>query len=330
VISADEKKREELGRRYGIESVGPYEDFEKLVREAGAEAVYLSVPNHLHREWTERAARERLHVLCEKPMALTPEDCETMILATQTAGVKLMIAYRLHFEEANLEAIDLVRSGRIGDPVVFSAVLTQTVREGDIRTRAELGGGALFDEGPYCVNAARYLFGAEPTEVFAFDDVSEAGAAEADDTTIALMRFPGGQVASFVVSQDTAETSAYRLIGRSGELRLDPAFGYQGERRLFLTAGGKTAVRTFPARDQFAPELLYFSQCIRDGAEPEPSGEEGLADVRVLVALRTSARERRPVSLPPFERRRRPQPNQVIVRPAARPPPTVNAPSPSK
>ena len=312
------------------DKVEGYQDFERLVREARADAVYLSLPNHLHREWAERAARCGLHVLCEKPMAPTVEDCEAMIGATDAAGVKLMIAYRLHFEEANLGAIELIRSGRIGDPLLVSATLTQQVRAGDIRTRAPEGGGALLDEGPYCVNAARYLFRAEPTEVFAFSNLAQDPRSQGvDETTMALLRFPEGKLAQFVVSQAAAATTQFRVIGADGDLRVEPGFGYVGERKHFLTVDGTTEEKAFPARDQFAPELLYFSQCILEDAEPEPSGEEGLADVRVLVALQESARQGRSVSLPPFHRKQRPEPSQVIVRPPIEEPPTVDAPSPT-
>lgn len=330
IVSSDERKRGELGRRYSVEHLGRYEDFERVVREARADAVYIALPNHLHRQWTERAARCGLHVLCEKPMAPSVEDCQAMIGATEAAGVRLMIAYRLHFEEANLGAIELVRSGRIGEPRLVSATLTHQVRSGDVRTRASEGGGALLDLGPYCVNAARYLFGAEPSEVFAFASVGQDPRSQGvDETTVALLRFPRERMAHLAVGQAAAATSQFRVIGTLGDLRVDPAFEYVGERKHFLTVGEETEERTFPPRDQFAPELLYFSQCIADGVEPEPSGEEGLADVRVLVALQESARSRRAVSLAPFQRRRGPDPGQRISRPPVPHLPTVDAPSPT-
>jgi predicted dehydrogenase len=162
IVSSNAEKRAQLAARYGLEHVGPYDDFERLSQEAKADAVYLGVPNHLHREWTERAARAGLHILCEKPMATNVPDCHAMIAAAELAHVQLMIAYRLHFEEANLRAIEIARSGRIGEPRILSAMLTQQVRPGDVRMSAQAGGGALLDEGPYCVNASRYLFDAEP------------------------------------------------------------------------------------------------------------------------------------------------------------------------
>jgi predicted dehydrogenase len=330
IVSSNAEKRAQLAARYGLEHAGPYDAFDRVVREARADAVYLAVPNHLHREWTERAARAGLHILCEKPMATTVADCHAMIAAAQLARVKLMIAYRLHFEEANLRAIELARSGRLGEPRVLSATLTQRVRPGDIRTRAEVGGGALLDEGPYCVNAARYLFDAEPEEVFGYsDEGADPRSRGVDQTTVALLRFSEGRMAHFAVSQAAAKVSSFRLVGTLGDVRVDPAFSYATERRAVITVGDEIEERTYPTHDQFAPELIYFSRCILEGAEPEPSGVEGLADVRVLTAIQEAIRRARSIRLDPFPLKSRPDLSQLIVRPASRPPPMVDAPSPT-
>src|SRR6185503_17486744 len=108
-----------------------------------------------------------VHVLCEKPMAATERECRRMIDAAARANVKLMVAYRLHFEQANLEAIEIAKSGRIGKVRLFNSVFSMQVQEGNIRTDAEKGGGPLYDIGIYCINAARYVFQAEPMEVAA-------------------------------------------------------------------------------------------------------------------------------------------------------------------
>lgn len=157
LVSADEAKRRVLAERYGVPVTGPYEELEQVIDDAAVDAVCVALPNSLHREITGRAARAGAHVLCEKPMATTVEDCQAMCRSTGTAGFKLMIAYRLHFEEANLRAIRRIRSGEIGEPRIFSSVVSRQVRPGDIRTRDDLGGGALFDAGIDCLNAARYL-----------------------------------------------------------------------------------------------------------------------------------------------------------------------------
>ncbi|HEU4532961.1 MAG TPA: Gfo/Idh/MocA family oxidoreductase, partial [Polyangiaceae bacterium] len=276
-----------------------------------------------------RAARAGVHVLCEKPMAVTVEDCEAMIKATKAAGVKLMIAYRLHFEEANLKAIEIAQSGKLGQPKVFSSVFSQVVRPDDIRTKPELGGGALFDMGIYPLNAARNLFRDEPIEVFAACTGLGGPFRGVDETTVAVLRFSGDRLAQFTCSLGVASVSSYRIAGTEGDLRLEPAFSYAGELKHYLTVGEKTEEHTFRKRDQFAPELVAFSRCILDGTEPEPSGEEGLADVRIMRALLQSAETGQIVKLEPFVRTQRPGIEQEMRKPPVKEPKTVNAPSPS-
>ncbi len=114
------------------------------------------------------------------------------------------------------------------------------------------------------------------------------------------------RLASFTCSFGAADVGGYQVVGTKGDLRVDPAYQYAEPRKHQLTVDGKTTRKTFPKRDQFAPELLYFSDCILTDRQPEPSGTEGLADVRVIRALHQSARTGRPVTLPEFERRHRP------------------------
>jgi len=330
IISSDPTKRQELSAKYGVEHVGDYDQYEAVLQASRADAVYIALPNNLHREYTERAARVGVHVLCEKPMAVTVPECQAMIDACRQNDVRLMIAYRLHFEEANLRAIDLIRKGQLGDPRLFNSYLTQQVRPGDIRTRDDAGGGALLDLGVYPVNAARYLFDQEPTEVCAY---AELGGDErfdnVDHTVMAVMKFPGGRMASFGVSQAAAGVSTYQLVGSKGDLRVEGAYDYVGERRHLLTVDEKTKKKTFKARDQFAPQLVYFARCIREGIEPEPSGYEGMSDVRVLAALMESAKTGVSVALEAWERRGRPDLGQLISKPPVRKPETVHAQSPS-
>ena len=169
LVSDDPEKLQKLGRRYKVKGRFSYDQFEEGLRSEAIDAVYIALPNHLHRPYAERAARAGVHVLCEKPMAVTEEDCLSMIRVAEEYGVKLMVGYRLHFEEANLKAIDLVQGGKLGDARLFNSVFTMQVKEGDIRlSPRELGGGTLYDIGIYCINAARNLYGAEPMEVIAF------------------------------------------------------------------------------------------------------------------------------------------------------------------
>ena len=331
LVSSDAEKLRVLAERYHVSITGSYDDLDRLLRDGEIDAIYVATPNTLHRSALERAARAGVHVLCEKPLAATVADCRAMLHAAADANIKLMTAYRLHFEQTNLRAIERVRAGEIGEPRIFSSVFCQQVREGDIRTRAEFGGGALFDMGIYCVNAARYLFQAEPFEVSALGvRGNDPRFTEVDEMTSAILRFPGDRVAQFIASQGAADVSEFRIVGTKGDIRLDPAYSYHGEIREFFTVDGKTEEVTTPLHDQFAPELVHFSQCILENSDPEPAGEEGLADVRVLEAIVESAAIGRRVTLSPFERSQRPSGELEMRKPPARKVDPVNAPSPSK
>ena len=164
LITGDPLKARKLSKKYGTPAFH-YDQFERAVHEAKIEAVFIALPNTLHRPFTERAARAGVHVLCEKPMATTEKDCRAMIAECEKANVRLMIAYRLHFAPSHLEAIALARSGKLGDLRYFSSIFGSQVRPDNIRTDPTDGGGPLRDLGVYCINAARYLFGEEPLEV---------------------------------------------------------------------------------------------------------------------------------------------------------------------
>jgi predicted dehydrogenase len=333
LVSDDPEKLEKLGRRYKVKERFSYDQYDDCLRSGIVDAVYIALPNHLHRSYTERAARAGVHVLCEKPMAVTEEDCLSMIRTTEENGVKLMVAYRLHFEEANLKAIDVVQSGKLGDPRLFDSVFTMQVKEGDIRlSPRESGGGTLYDIGVYCINAVRNLYGAEPMEVVAFSSNNgDPRFLQCEEMTSAILRFPGRErLASFTCSFGAADVSSYRVVGTEGQIEMDPAYEYAGELVQRVTIKGKKRERKFPKRDQFAPELVSFSECILTGASPEPSGWEGLADVRVIRALYRSADTGQPVTLEPFEKEDRPSLDQEITRPPVRKPELVNTEAPSE
>jgi predicted dehydrogenase len=326
LVSGDELKRRELSEKYGVERAYSYEQYDECLRSGAIDAVYIAVPNSLHCEYAVRAARAGVHVLCEKPLAVTEEECERMSRAAAEADVRLMTAYRLHFERANLEALEVARSGRIGEPRLFASTFSQHVVPGNIRVRRELGGGVLYDIGIYCINAARSIFGEEPLEALA----TTAGTlGEVEESVSSVLRFPGERLASFICSFGGAKVSAYRLVGTKGDLVVEPAYEYAVPLKHRLTIDGETRERRFARRDQFAPELLYFSDCVLQKREPEPGADEGLADVRVIRALYRSAQAGRPVELPPFQKRERPSLEQEIRRPPIEKPEVIHAQAPS-
>jgi predicted dehydrogenase len=326
LVSDDARKLRSLGRKYGVTRLYSYRDYERCLREV--DAVFIALPNSLHREFTVRAARAGVHVLCEKPMAVTEVDAAAMVRACARAGVKLMIAYRLHFERATLTAIDAVRRGRVGEPRFFHSAFAMQAEPGNLRLRPGEG-GPLYDIGIYCLNAVRNLFGAEPLEVFG-RHLRGKGARfrHCPEMTTVALRFPDERVGTFICSFGAEGGSSYEVVGTKGTVRMAPAYSHADRLTLFITKDGETKTKNFPARDQFAPELLHFSECVLEDREPEPSGEEGLLDVRALEAIDRSAGRGRPIKLPRLVRRRRPRLKQAIHRPLGRSPRLVKADDP--
>jgi predicted dehydrogenase len=326
LVSGDPVKRDQLSKQYRVERTYSYEQYDEMLKSGEVDAVYIALPNSLHAEYAIRAAQAGVHVLVEKPMAVTEEQCEHMAQAARDAGVKLMVAYRLHFERANLEAIEVARSGRIGEPRLFNSSFSMHVVPGNIRVQRAMGGGTLYDIGIYCINAARGLFREEPIEVRA---MAAGTIGEVEESITAELRFPGERLASFLCSFGGADVSAYRIIGTKGDLALEPAYEYAMALQHRLTLGGERKERRFAKRDQFAPELLYFSDCVLKNHQPEPGAQEGLADIRVIRALYHSAQSGQPVELGPYEKRERQSLEQEIRRPPIDKPRTVHTQAPS-
>ncbi|MGD0304950.1 MAG: Gfo/Idh/MocA family oxidoreductase [Candidatus Acidiferrales bacterium] len=333
LVSGDPKKRAALSKKYKVDQTYGYEQFGECLMRGGIDAVYIGLPNHMHRAYSEAAARAGVHVLCEKPMAVHPEDCEAMIEAARESNVKLMIAYRLHFERGNLSAIATLREGEIGEPRIFRSAFTQQVPAGNIRLTIEDGGGPLYDLGVYCVNAARYLFRAEPDEVFCYNaagtDRRFDGVAEMSS---AVMRFPNDRLAVFTCSFGATDRDNYEVIGTKGVLKMDPGYAMSQDIKCEIIVGEKTRKTTYKRRDQFGPELVYFSDCILNNKQPEPGGVEGLTDVRIIAALQESAANGRPVTISTDEPKvtKRPTLQQEIQKRAVEEPPLVRAAAPSR
>jgi glucose-fructose oxidoreductase len=318
LVSGEQKKLKQLGRRYGVSRTCDYDGVDELFSSGEIDAVYIALPNDMHKEYTIRAARAGLHVLCEKPMAVNASECEEMIRATREANVKLMIAYRLHFERANLEVARLARSGKLGELRFFTSDFSMQVSDDNIRLNPpEQGGGPLYDIGIYCMNAARYCLGEDPVEVWAAGTRSKDPRFRAvDETVAAVMRFKDERVASFTCSFGAADKSLYSITGTKGSVTLDPAYEYAVGLSYRLKIGERETKKKFSKSDQFAPELMYFSDCVLKDREPEPSGEEGLADVRIIEAMLESMSTGRPVRTELRQREQRPTLRQEKRSPA--------------
>lgn len=323
LVTGEVEKAAKLSQLYDV-PVYSYDDYEKALEEQEIDAAFIVLPNHMHREFTERAAKAAVHVLCEKPMAATVNDAKAMIRACEKAEVKLMIAYRLHFAEAAMRAVEAVQSGKIGEPRFFNSLFAMQVQHGNIRTKRELGGGPLLDIGIYCINAARYLFGAQPVEVSAMAASSQDPRfAEIDEMVSAVLRFPDNRLATFSCSFGADDISEFHIMGTEGMLHSQSAYDYSSALRWSLRRKGKNKDRVFDKGDQFAAEMDYFSECILEDRDPEPSGEEGLTDLEIIEAIEKARRQGKAIKLILPAKKQWPGPGLIVKRPAAKEPPKL-------
>lgn len=334
LISSDPEKLKTLSETYGINQSNcySYEQYDDALAKNEFDAVYIALPNDMHKDFTIRAANSGKHILCEKPMAPTQEDCRQMISAAESNQVKLMIAYRLHFEKTNMLAVEMIKAGKIGEPRLFNSTFSLQVREGNIRTKEDKAGGPLNDIGIYCINACRYLFQDEPTEVVSmFAQGTDDRFNEIEESCSAVMRFPKERLGSFSCSFGAKDVSRFEIVGTEGRIVLEPAYDYAVELEYVVESGKHTERHKTPKRDQFAPELVYFSNCVLTNTLPEPSGFEGMVDVQIIEAIRESALSGQVVKLGNRDLDQLgPDGKQIQQKPAIKKPPLINVESGSR
>jgi predicted dehydrogenase len=333
-ITSDQVKARELGKKYGVDAVFNYEQFDEALRSGTFDAVYVATPNWRHAEFIVPALKAGIHVLTEKPLEVTTDKCRQIMEAAETSSAKLMVAYRLHFEPATLDTIDKIRSGLLGDVHLVASTFTQLVDPDNHRAQNGELAGPVLDMGPYPVNAARYIFGDEPTEV-----VSAVGTKHPQsgfkqdffDTVAVTLRFPGNKLAQFNISYFGSPSDLLIAVGSEGVLALNPAYTFGNPLSQFVAVGENNEEHSFKNTDQFGGELRYFSECILNGEHPEPDGEEGYADVRVLEGILKALETGQSVALEPFQRSRRiDTERQKITLSAVSTPELVHAANPSR
>ncbi|WP_434291013.1 Gfo/Idh/MocA family protein [Celeribacter sp. SCSIO 80788] len=292
IVSGHRERAEALAEFHDIPHVISYDEFDAALAEDLFDAVYVALPNSMHADYTIRAAKAGKHILVEKPLADNLADAEAMVSAAKEAGVYLMTAYRLHNEPGTIAALDRIRSGTIGTPLMAQLTFSNSPGEGNHRYSAEHWGGPLQDVGVYCINAARHIFGEEPIEATAVSHrpKDDPRFSEVDASIAATLRFPSGGIAQILASFQGALAENYRVIGTSGDILLDPAFRFEVPLRMVTTKNEMADITEFPHVDHFAGMTAYFSDCIATGTPPEADGEEGLADMRVLLAIEEAAR----------------------------------------
>jgi predicted dehydrogenase len=305
LVSGDPAKARATARRYGVpeHSLYDYTSFDRIRDNPDIDVVYVILPNAMHAEFTIRAFKAGKHVLCEKPMAVSATECETMIAAGRAAKRKLMIGYRCHFEPYNREAMRLARSGAAGR--IRYVRSEHGFVQGDPSKwrlkKALSGGGSLMDMGIYALQAARYMSGEEPLSVTAREstDRSDPRFHEVEDMMDWTMLFPSGAIGG-CMSMYSAGQNHILAMGDRGRIELEPGTRYDGNRLWTGEDGREREIRTpppGPGVNQFVGQLDHMAECVLTGGEPIVPGEEGLRDLKIIEAIYRSAQERTTIRL---------------------------------
>ena len=295
LVSGHPDKAAKLAARYGVspKSIYNYQNYDSLKDNPEVDVIYVVLPNSMHAEYTIRGVQAGKHVLSEKPMANTPGDCQAMIDAAKKAGRKLMVAYRCRYEPFNKEMIRMAREQELGPVKVI--VADHGFNIGDPtqwRLKKEFaGGGSLMDIGIYSLQAARYITGEEPVEINAvtYTTPGDVRFKEVEETINFQLGFPSGILANCTSSYGYAGQNKYRVIATKGWFELEPATSYTGL-RMKIRRNNATEDRDMPQRDHFALEMDHMSDCVMENKEPLTPGEEGLRDLKLMMAIYEAAR----------------------------------------
>jgi predicted dehydrogenase len=305
LVSGDRAKAENYARQYNVnpKNIYNYENYDSIRNNPEVDIIYIVLPNGLHAEYTIRGAQAGKHILCEKPMANTVEECQAMIAACNQANRKLMIAYRAQYEPFNLEAIAIAQKKQLGQ---LKAIVADHGRNLDPEDPADVwrmnkklaGGGSLFDIGIYSLQAARYITGEEPTEVCAmtYSTPNDPRFKEVEENVNFILRFPSGVLANCTSSYGYSSTKRFQVFGSNGTLELDPATDYY-RHQLTVKREKVQEERQIQEQNQFALEMDHLSESVMQDRQPKTPGEEGLQDVRLMLAIYEAARTGRTISV---------------------------------
>jgi predicted dehydrogenase len=290
VASRDLRRAEEYAREWEIERA--YGSYEALLEDADVEAVYISLPNSLHCEWSIRALEAGKHVLCEKPMSSRAAEVEAAFDAAERAGRVLMEAFMYRHNPQTRRLRELVREGTIGElHLVRSAFSFPLSDIANVRLLADLDGGSLMDIGCYCVSGSRLLAG-EPQRVFGEQLVGHG----VDVRFHGTMRFAGDVVGQFDCGFVERNRDELEAIGSDGSLFVDDPWHCRAALIELRRNGHVEKIRTQPA-DSYRLELENLADAIRGEAEPLLGRDDAVANARAIEALYESAAEGRPVAL---------------------------------
>jgi len=276
-----------LAQEHGIPVA--YGSYGELLEDPEVQAVYIPLPNHLHREWTLRVIEAGKHVLCEKPLATNAQEAQMMVDASRERDLLLMEAFMYRHHPQHAKVREVLSSGRIGEPSVVNARLSISVESmDDIRWKGALVGGALMDVGCYCINASRFIYGSEPIWAKALWNFNEERGV--DQTTLGVLEFPRAQFASFVCGLRLQRVNQYEIIGTEGSIEATTAF-VPGTADTVIRIRDKSGTEEIvvPGIDQYRLEVEHFSRAVIEEVALSYPAENGLTNMRAIDLVRNSA-----------------------------------------
>ncbi|RYD29961.1 MAG: Gfo/Idh/MocA family oxidoreductase [Verrucomicrobiaceae bacterium] len=298
LVSGHPDKAAKIAKAHDIapDAIYNYDNFDNIAGDKRIDVVYIVLPNSMHAEFTIRALKAGKHVLCEKPMAVSVAEGESMRDAATATRLKLSIAYRLHHEPLNRQVMEWCKERKFGKIRSINSSNCQNVKAPNIRLSSKLGGGPVGDVGVYSINAARYITGEEPYEVMAtaFQPDDDPRFREVPETVAFLLRYPSGIIATCDCSFGTTESRRYRVLCERGFLEMDPAFSYRGlklrtKEDLAEESSGLEEVNLRQV-DHFAAEMDAFSKAVIEDGEVITPASMGIADLKIIAAIHESVK----------------------------------------
>lgn len=292
IASRDLAKAERAARELGIPKA--YGSYDELLADPEIEAIYNPLPNHLHLEWTVKAAAAGKHVLCEKPLTLTADEARELLRVRDRTNVKIQEAFMVRTHPQWLGTRELVRAGRIGNLRSITGFFSYFNRdESNIRNKPEWGGGALMDIGCYPITISRFLFGEEPRRVLGL--IEKDPDMGVDRLTSAILDFPSGQ-SIFTCSTQLASYQRMHFIGTAGRIEVEIPFNAPTDRptRIFIddgadVFGGNIETMEFAACNQYTIQGDLFSCAIRENTKQPMELEDAIKNMSVIEAVFRSA-----------------------------------------
>lgn len=291
VASRSYEKARDVATRLNIPKA--YGSYEELVADPDIDAVYIPLPNHLHAEWTIRAAQAGKHVLCEKPLALNADEAARMVEASREAGVHLAEAfmYRYHPRYAAIKKI--IAEGQIGELQAIHGSFTFYNPDDldNIRFQSAYGGGSLYDVGCYPISAARLIYEEEPEAVTCHAMFSERHDG-VDMMVSGLVEFSGGKSLTFDCGMWANNRNRLEILGSKGRIEVPSPFVNQPGHFYVTDQQGRTKEHFSGQYNHFSLLIEQFTQVVHGEADPLYPAEDAILNMRTIEACLESAKKR--------------------------------------